>query len=85
MAGLAIVINGSPGYRPGWKYRGNTEQRNEAKRLSSDGSPGNGAGYVLASSQMAVLVIEMVNVCGSSLMAVWLSWLEIQRKYRGKE
>jgi hypothetical protein len=34
----------------------------------------------LASSQMAVLVIEMVNVCGSSLMAVLVtelvtSWL----------
>jgi hypothetical protein len=36
---------------------------------------------VLASSQMTVLVIEMVNVCGSSLMAV----LVILEAYRAKE
>jgi hypothetical protein len=43
------------GYRY-WSV-GITEQSNEAIRLGSDGRPGNGAGYVLASSQMAALVI----------------------------
>jgi hypothetical protein len=42
---IRLGSDGSPGYRPGWKYRGNTEQRNEAIRLSSDGSPGFMAGY----------------------------------------
>jgi hypothetical protein len=51
-----------------WLSWQHTEQRNEAKRLSSDGSPGNGAGYVLASWLVTVLVIEMVNVCGSALV-----------------
>jgi hypothetical protein len=44
---------------------------------------------VLASWLVTVLVIEMVNVCGSSLMAALVTVLagnteKIQRKYRAK-
>jgi hypothetical protein len=70
-----FIVDGSPGYRPGF---------------ITDDRPGNGAGYVLASWLVTVLVIEMVNVCGSSLMAALVTVLagnteKIQRKYRAKE
>jgi hypothetical protein len=39
---------------------------------------------VLASSQMTVLVIEMVNVCGSSLMAALVTVLAGNTEERNK-